>query len=464
MATQFPHLFSPMGIGKTTVKNRIVVTGHNPVFGFTNDKNDGQQYIDYIEARAKGGVGLIIAHAVVVHPSSEGYDLYMPDHELFRSKLRRLADAVHKYDAKILCQLSHMGRECQSAHSMQATQAFSALPSSDMGETPHEMSIEEIEDLIERFVAYAVDCKESGLDGIELHGTHGYLLQQSWSWWANRRTDRFGEPMAFAFELLTRIRQAVGDDFVICVRISSDDLMPDGLNVERMTEIAKMLEDHGVIDLINISEGALSVTYAYSCGTMYVPLGAFVPLVGVIREELTRVPIIAVGRIKDPVQAEKILADGQADLVGMTRANIVDPEIANKSMAGDLDDIRKCLACNIGCFDRHATKEAITCVQNPTVGRERELGTLEPVVTPKNVMIVGAGPAGMECARACRLAWASGRCVREGGRTGRPGSPRHQGPGSGPGVRGSDPESDLTAGQTRSSGAHGHRGDRELRA
>lgn len=403
MATQFKHLFSPLKIGNITVKNRIVITGHETAMDFSRDDNDGEQYIEYIRARAKGGPGLIICSTIEAHPTSEALRVTAPSHDIIKEKLRRLALAAHEYDAKILMQINHYGREMDSHESLKPLWAFSALPSPDMREMPHEMTVEEIKEIINAFAGYALDCKEAGFDGVEIHGSHGYMLQQSWSWFTNRRTDQYGEQMAFAYELIDKVREAVGRDFVISVRISMDDLMPGGLNVDKMKEIAQKLEATGKIDLINVSMGALNVTYAYAIASMYVPLGAFVPLTGVIRERLTRVPIIAAGRIKDPIQAEKILADGQADLVAMTRAHLVDPETTNKAMAGELDDIRKCIACNYGCIERVFRGQHVLCVQNPTVGNEREFGKLERASIPKNVMIVGLGPAGMECARVAAL-------------------------------------------------------------
>ncbi len=397
MSEQFKYLFSPLKIGPMKVKNRIVITSHETATGFTREDRSGDEYIEYVRARAKGGVGLMICGGVMAHPTSEALDVTAPPHEGFREKLRRLGEAVHEHGARVLFQVCHTGRQGSSYTSMKPTMGFSPLPSPDTREMPHEMSIAEIDEIIDGYVAYSVDCKEAGLDGVELHGTHGYLLQQSWSWWANRRTDEFGEQMAFAYELIDRVRDAVGEDFVVAVRISSDDLQPGGLGVDQMKEIAQKIEATGKVDLINTSEGALYTTYTYAIGSSYIPLGAFTPFVGKIREGLEKVPIIAAGRIKDHVQAEKVLADGHADLVGMTRAHLVDPEATNKALAGQMDDIRKCIACN-NCIERIFRFHSLTCAQNPAVGKEKELGTLEPADTPKKIMIVGAGPAGMECA------------------------------------------------------------------
>ena len=397
MADEFKYLFSPLKIGNMKVKNRIVITSHETGTGFTREDSSSKEYIEYVRARAKGGVGLIICGGVMAHPTSEALDVCAPAHEGFRRKLSALKDAVHEHGAKILFQICHTGRQAFSYTSMKPTMGFSALPSPDLREMPHEMSVEEIEEMIDGYVAYAIDCKEAGLDGIELHGSHGYMLQQSWSWWANRRTDKYGEQMAFAYELIDRVRAAVGPDLVISVRISSDDLQPGGLNVENMTEIAQKLEATGKIDMINTSEGALYTTYTYAIGSSYIPLGAFTPLVGRIREGLKGIPILAVGRIKDHVQAERVLAEGHADLVGMVRAHIVDPEATNKAQSGRLEDIRKCIGCN-NCIERIFKLHPLLCTQNAIIGKEDEMGRLTRAEVPKKILVVGAGPAGMEFA------------------------------------------------------------------
>ncbi|KJS31229.1 MAG: hypothetical protein VR64_12335 [Desulfatitalea sp. BRH_c12] len=403
MTDQFNYLSSPLRLRNTTIRNRVIFTAHETGYDFTRDDNDGDRYIAYLNARAKGGVGLIVAGPLMIDDTTAMLGLSAPDHNLLQQKLKRLAVAVHESGAKIIYQLVHFGREMDSHESLKPTMGFSALPSPDLQSTPHEMTIEEIEHMIDQYVAYAVDCKVAGIDGVELHGTHGYMLQQSWSWWANKRTDRYGEQMAFAYELIDRVRAAVGEDFVISVRISSDDLMPGGLGVEEMSVIAQKLEATGKIDMLNTSEGSMFTTYAYAIGTSYIPLGAWVPFVSKIREELESIPIVASGRIKDHIQAEKILSEGHADMVAMTRAHIVDPEATNKAFAGKLDDVRKCISCNQGCIERVFQYQDVLCLQNPATGHEEARGVLKLAAKPKQVMIVGAGPAGMECARTAAL-------------------------------------------------------------
>jgi len=404
MSDQFKYLFSQLKIGKKmVVKNRIVVTCHYTNFHFEHDDNNGETYIEYLRARARGGVGLIIGGVILIDKSTIGYGIYPPNHDILREKLGRLAEAVHEHGGKLLMQVAHHGRDTMSTESLRPLKAFSALPSPDFFEMPHEMSLEEVDDIIDKWVAYCVDCREAGADGVELHGAHGYLLQQSWSRWCNRRKDKYGEQMGFANELIDRVRDAVGEDFVICVRIALDDLVPGGLNNEAMQEIAIKLEETNKVDMINTSVGGLISGYAYAIGTMYVPLGAFVPYVGKIRERLKKVPIVAVGRIKDPIQAEKVLADGHSDLVAMTRQHICDPETANKAMEGRLDDIRKCVSLNEGCIERIFDKLPLSCVQNAAVGKEKELGILPDCEKKKKIMVIGGGPAGMEFARVASL-------------------------------------------------------------
>ncbi|MBT8342576.1 MAG: hypothetical protein HKP58_17340, partial [Desulfatitalea sp.] len=171
MTDQFNLLSSPLKIGNMTIRNRIVFTAHETGYDFTRDDNDGERYINYLNARAKGGVGLIVAGPMMIDDTTEMLALKAPDHQLIQAKMKRLADAVHASGAKIICQLVHFGREMSSHESLKPTMGFSALPSPDLQSMPHEMTLEEIEGMIDKYVAYAKDCKAAGIDGVELHGT-----------------------------------------------------------------------------------------------------------------------------------------------------------------------------------------------------------------------------------------------------------------------------------------------------
>jgi 2,4-dienoyl-CoA reductase-like NADH-dependent reductase (Old Yellow Enzyme family)/thioredoxin reductase len=407
MADQFRNLFSPIKIGPFTVKNRIAFPAHGTLFRFLGDYEPPDQYVEYQRARAKGGCGLIVLTCsnLGMHPSSSAYltnpDIAVPKYQL-------MADAVHQHGAIVVQQLMLRGAELGAIdlvpHPMWN---FTERPCPTTQEVGHEMDEAQIEETLEAFVKYARACKQGGLDGVELHGTHGYMLQQSWSPWANQRHDRWGKQFAYAEELINRVRTAVGNEFIVGVRISADDwYWGDGaMTHERMKEVARFLEDTGKIDYISCSEGMCTRHYAISIANMYLPPTPFVALHAGIRQAVKRIPVIATGKIKDPIVAERILADGHADMVNVCRAQIADPEWANKGREGRSEDIRPCISCNQGCADRIlGWHMPITCTQNPTVGREWEMGTeVGRASMRKKVLVVGGGPGGLEAARVAVL-------------------------------------------------------------
>jgi NADPH-dependent 2,4-dienoyl-CoA reductase/sulfur reductase-like enzyme len=264
----------------------------------------------------------------------------------------------------------------------------------------HEMTEEEIDAVIEGFVSTARIATESGMDGVELHATHGYLLQQSFSPWANQRTDRWGEPLAFINEVMQRVRAVIGRDKVMGLRISADDwVRPDrgGLGPEGCQRVAAACVATGLLDYLNHSEGARASHYARSVGTWRRPHGEHLPLTRGLRAAIgAAVPVIGVGRITSPDEAEQALADGVCDLVAMTRAHVADPDVIAKAMSGRVVQIRPCVGANQGCVDRMVGGLPITCFHNPDVGREATARELAP--GRGSVLVVGGGPAGMKAA------------------------------------------------------------------
>lgn len=408
MATQFKYLLSPIKIGPLTVKNRIAYPSHGTQFRFFHDYAPPEQYVEYQRARAKGGCGMIVltVGGWGMHPSTHARDS-IPSYDKLVPKYRIMAEAVHQYGAIVVQQLMLQGAELGAIHIMPHPMwGFTERPCPSTQEVVHEMEEEEIEETLEAFVTYARACREGGLDGVELHGTHGYLLLQSWSPWANQRKDKWGRQFAYAEELINRVRAAVGNDFIVGVRISADDWYSGegSMTNEHMKEVARFLEDTGKIDYISCSEGMCMRHYAISLATMYLPPIPFIPLHVGIKEVLKRIPLIATGKIKDPIIADQILTDGQADMVNICRAQIADPEWVNKASEGRLDDIRSCIYCNQGCADRILASQTVTCTQNPTVGREWEIGTdVGRASKRKKVLVVGGGPGGMEAARVAAL-------------------------------------------------------------
>lgn len=397
MSEQFKYLFSPLRVGSIEVRNRIVSLPHG--MGFTEGGRPIEQQLYYLAERAKGGVGLIIFSAHAVHPTTEIWGLFHSYKKKFIPDYRAIADAVHQHGAKIIVQLFHGGRSFPSFFTQLPVWAFSAVPCPVGREMPHEMDESEIKELVDAFTNSAINMETAGYDGIELHSAHGYLLQQSMSPWSNQRSDQYGgsfdNRLRFITEVIDSIRAEVSPQFVLGVRISGDEMKDGGLSLEDMCEIASRLEATGKVDYISVAFATIS-RYVLDMSS---PLAPIAYMAARIRENVD-IPVITSQRINDPLLAEKILAEGQADLIGMARALICDPELPNKAKEGRLDDIRTCVACLQEC--RRSGKVGTNgCMQNPAVGKEKDLGigSLRLASKRKRITVVGGGPAGMEAAR-----------------------------------------------------------------
>lgn len=398
MGDQFKYLFSPLKIGPVTVKNRLASTAHVTVFSQENLPTEKMAY--YHAERAKGGVGLIITELTAVHPTAvdpaviTGYD------ERAIPGFRLIADRVHEYGTKIIAQISHTGRQSPGRLSTKLPiWSSSSVISPRVRAVPHIMTVEEIREVKEGFVKTAANIKAAGYDGIEIQGCHGYLISQFMSPFTNHRNDLYGgsleNRLRFPLEVINAIRVQVGKNMVVGIRISGDELVPGGLTLDDMREIAVRFEGTEKLDYVSVSAG-INETYHITISDMSVPLGVAVHLAAGIKE-VVRLPVFACLRINDPVQAEQILAEGKADMIGMCRALICDPELPNKAREGRLDDIRKCMACNQECRN----PGPICCTLNAITGFEKELGigTMIPASTKKKVVIIGGGPGGLEAAR-----------------------------------------------------------------
>jgi len=409
--SEFKHLFTPIQIGSVTVRNRIGVPPH----GTGRLTKAPERWIQYFVERAKGGAGWITTGDMgpldpggVSYPSTGGVSgiwgmaWLTPE---WVPHLKRTAEMVHEYGAKIIGQVGHPGRAATSLV-VRTLQAPSPIPDTNYRETPHELEVEEIKVLLEAIADSYALFQEAGYDGGELHGAHGYLIMQFLSPFSNKRTDDYGgsleNRMRFINELTDLIRQKCGRDFVLGTRLSGDELTPGGLTLADMQEVCKALEDRGQLDYFSICAGNYWRTNAsiWLGPDMNWPLGMLVPIASGIRSVLKKTPVFTVNRINDPVQAEKILADGHADLILMARALLCDPEWPTKAREGRVEDIRKCMACTQGCVGRRYAGEEARCVQNPAAGEELDwgIGTLQRAQTSKKVVVVGGGPAGMKAA------------------------------------------------------------------
>ncbi len=404
MAQDFPNLFSELAVGPTCLKNRILSTGHMTVMLENGVPSDAM--VAYHKARAAGGAGLIILEAARAHISGEGSrpairaydDACIPGYQ-------RIAKACHPFGCKVFAQLSHPGREMPLA--ADGTYAVAVAPSSIPNERfhvmPREMPRASIAEIIDGFEAAAGRIRQAGLDGVEVVASHGYLIAQFFNARVNIRTDAYGgsfeNRMRFAREVLKAVRQGAGPDLAVGMRLSGAENDHDGLDDTECLKIARALAQDGTLDYLNMTAG----TSAGLAGSIHiVPAMSFetgytAPLAAAVRAQVD-IPVFVAGRINQPQIAEQILASGQADMCGMTRAMIADPRMPQKAKAGNSDDIRACVACNQACIGHMLNGYPISCIQHPETGRELEFGTRIPTESPRQVMVVGGGPAGMKAA------------------------------------------------------------------
>jgi len=399
----FQYLFSPKKLGRVEVKNRLSFQPH--LTNFAVDCLPSERHMYYWGERAKGGVGLIITEEMSVHPTDRAYEKLI---EVFHPEVvpgfRKITDYVHQFDGKIFAQLNHNGQQCDGTISRLPVFAPSPVPDVLFRETPKEMEPEDIEDVARYFAKSAVHAREGGFDGIELQYGHSSLARQFLSPLTNRRQDEYGgsleNRMRAPVLFIEAVRKAVGKDFTVGIRLCADEMIPwGGLNLADIQEIAGRFEATGLIDFMDLSIGTFFNLYLVE-GSMHTPLGYTIPLAAGIREKI-KLPVFCTGRINDPVMAEKVLANGQADMVGMCRALICDPYLPKKAFEGKLEDIRYCIGDNQGCIGRMGLNKLLGCIQNPAVGLEKEWGegSLKPAPVKKKVMIVGGGPAGMWAAK-----------------------------------------------------------------
>jgi 2,4-dienoyl-CoA reductase-like NADH-dependent reductase (Old Yellow Enzyme family)/thioredoxin reductase len=398
---QFPKLFEPGRIGSLEIKNRLVM----PPMATNYASKDGSvtdRQINYYEERSKGAVGLVIVEISCVDaPIGKGTMRQICiDDDRFIPGLSNLAKAIKRHGARAAIQIHHAGRQTSSVITDLQPVAPSPIPLPG-GETPRELTSDEIAALIVRFAEAAGRAKKAGFDGVEIHGAHGYLISEFLSPLANHRQDAYGGSIEkrarFLLEVIKAIRVKVGRDYPVWCRLSGMEIGADGgITVEETQTVAKLAEKAGV-DAIHVS--------AHTVGParrppMAQPPCSFVPLAEAVKRVVS-VPVVAVGRIP-PEFAEEVIRDGKADFVSMGRELLVDPYLPQKAASGKLEDIRPCIYC-LTCLDSmNWRREGVCCVVNPTLGREGEY-QVKPAESPKKVVVVGGGPGGMEAARVAAL-------------------------------------------------------------
>jgi len=405
-ATSYPTLFSPLEVGTVTLRNRIVQTGH--ATGYADRHVPGERLRAYYRERARGGVAMIVSEVSAVHPTGEQPNNVM---RLYDDRIvdayRAMMPELHELGCSFVGQLWHPASNVDWLTNEREVWAPSAVAGMVHHELAHEVSTAEIAELVAAYAHSAANAVAGGADGVEIHGAHGYLPHQFMSGFFNKRTDDYGGSLEnrtrFLFEVLRAVRDATGPEPIVGIRLSGDEASPDGIDIEQTVEVARLLVGTGLVSYLSVSFGNYG-NMQLQIGPMGTPLGHLVHLAGAVREVAGGVPVIAVGRLTSPSLAEQVLVERQADLIGMARELMVEPEFGVKASQGREAELRPCVGANL-CHSRVQWGRSLACVFNPTTGRELELGaaTLEHADERRRVLVVGGGPAGMEAARVAAL-------------------------------------------------------------
>ncbi len=397
--SKFPKLFTPAKIGKLTITNRLIM----PPMVLNYASKDGsanQRYIAHIESIAKGGVGAIILEASYIDLLGKGFASQMgihADHVI--PGLKKLAQVAHKNSTKIGIQLYHAGRQTSSKNIGQQTLAPSAIAEPLSGEMPRALKLSEIKDIIKKFGEAGLRAKKAGLDFVEIHAAHGYLITQFLSPFSNERRDIYGgtpeKRFRFLREVYEAVRKNVGDNFPIMVRISGDEFVKGGLTINDSILIAQKLEAIGA-DAIHVTSSNYG---SYLKGLLIQPMAVkeniLVPLAKQIKNNVN-IPVITVGKIRNPKLAEKIISDGWADFVAIGRPLLADPNWPKKVSAGNIKEINNCICCNQGCISRLFAGQDARCTVNASSGHELDFAKKSG--KKKKIIVVGGGPGGMTAA------------------------------------------------------------------
>ncbi len=419
----YRYLWSALDLGPVTLRNRIVFSAH--LTNYARDGKPTEQHAAYYGARAAGGAGLIITEEHSTHPTDWPYEKLI--HGFHRDVIpgyRRITEAVHRHGVPVFAQINHNGGQASSMYSRLPVWAPSPVADPLFREVPKAVTRDEISEIVAGYATVAEHCAEGGFDGIELQCSHSSIVRGFLSPATNRRTDEYGGSLVNRTRILTEIvaavRGVIGNRLALGVRLCGDEFIDGGTTIDEAVEVARIVEATGQVDYINTSIGVATASLFMIEASMHIPPGYALFIPSAIRKAVD-LPVIGVGRFKDPLQAERALAEGHCDLVGVVRGQIADPEFANKSRARETEHIRLCLSCNQECVGRMGLNRWLGCIENPHTGREAELarqgvqgngGTVALTKKPspgtgagaatasatRNIMIVGAGPAGLQAA------------------------------------------------------------------
>ncbi|MBC8038178.1 MAG: FAD-dependent oxidoreductase [Rhizobiales bacterium] len=403
MSEQFPALFTPLPLRHKTLRNRIVFGAHTA--NMSEMGLPGERHRGYYEERARGGAAMIVVEPVPVHRTAvltRGNFRHSTDEII--PHFRKITDAVHSHGAVICHQLYHVGQHGDFDNSYEPNWSPSGLPSFHDSDGSHKMTEAEIEEIIEGFVQAARRAKESGFDGIELFAAYNAIIDQFWLPFNNRRDDRWGgsfdNRMRFSRIIMERIRKMAGEDFIIGLAVNMDPTSAVSQTTEQLQEIVAWHDTRQLMDYVTCGTGSYFAHQGIIPNVFFADkLGA--PHAEALKQVVKHAKVQCESHIRTPENANQVVASGQADMVSIVRGQIADPHLANKAREGRPEDIRPCLSCNQMCWGRRSRDYWISCLINPSAGREFEWGgdRFTPAAKPKTVLVVGGGVAGLEAAR-----------------------------------------------------------------
>ena len=403
MSKLFPHLFAPLTLRHKTLKHRLNFGAHTA--NMAEAGLPGERHLGYYKERAIGGAAMIVVEPVPVHRTAvltRGNFRHQDDSII--PAFRRITEACHEHGTVMIHQLYHVGQHGDADNSFEPNWSPSGLPSYHDLDGSHAMTGAEIEEIIEAFAQAARRAKESGFDGVELFAAYHAMIDQFWTPWSNRRDDRWGgsfdNRMRFSSEIIARIRGLVGDDFIVGMAVSMDPGAEVALSIEALQEVIAWHDERGLIDYVTCGTGS------YFDFTKMIPPFVYAdklgpPFAEALKQVTKHAKVQAESHIRTPENANTVIASGQADMVSIVRGQIADPHLAAKAMEDRPEDVRGCISCNQMCWGRRFRDYWISCLVNPSSGREFEWGgdRFTAAENPRRVLVVGGGPAGLEAAR-----------------------------------------------------------------
>ena len=404
MPTEFPTLFSPIELRHKTLRNRIVFGAHTS--NMADDGLPADRHFGYYRERARGGAAMIVIEPSPAHHTgilTRGNFRHEDDSVI--PHFRRITDECHGEGAVMIHQIYHVGAHGDQDNSWSPYWSPSGTPSMHDPWGSHAMTDGEVRELVDCFVEAARRDRDAGFDGVDLFAGYNCLIDQFWSPLTNRREDKWGgsleNRLRFAVETIEGIRKMAGDDFIIGMTISGAEPYPGGLTIEDKQEIVSWLDKRGLVDYYSVGTGSYLNQFSKIVPSFHFNMMLGPPDAAKFKEVVKHARVTAEARVKTPGNAEKVLAGGKADLVSIVRGQIADPHLANKAKEGRAEDIRPCISCNQLCIGRRIRDYYISCLVNPSVSREAEWDgdSSPPAATPRDVLVVGGGPAGLETAR-----------------------------------------------------------------